>query len=67
MMLYGMIKIYSLGTTVVLGEEEFRELVRSEFPTFCQVGRSSSQLWSLYLQQKESSSLSIQGDCGCHI
>jgi hypothetical protein len=41
MMLYGTIRIYSLGTTVVLGEEEFRELLRSEFPNFCQVGRSS--------------------------
>jgi hypothetical protein len=41
MMLYRTIRTYSLGTTVVLGEKEFRELVRSEFPNFCQVGRSS--------------------------
>ncbi|NP_001365635.1 uncharacterized protein LOC102638680 [Mus musculus] len=34
MNLYKIFRNYSLGTTVVLGEKEFRELVRSEFPNF---------------------------------
>ncbi|NP_001365636.1 uncharacterized protein LOC102640196 [Mus musculus] len=34
MNLYRIFRNYSLGTTVVLGEKEFRELVRSEFPNF---------------------------------
>ncbi|EDL15106.1 S100 calcium-binding protein, ventral prostate like [Mus musculus] len=36
MMLYRNFTNYALGTTVILGEKEFRKLVRSEFPNFLQ-------------------------------
>ena len=66
MMLYRTIRIYSLGTTVVLGEKEFRELVRSEFPNFYRVGLLPE--YGFYVCKKEKvQSLSIQGNFGGHI
>jgi hypothetical protein len=66
MNLYRIFRNYSLGTTVVLGEKEFRELVRSEFPNFYWVGLLPE--YGVYVCNKEKvQSLSIQGNFGGHI
>ena len=66
MNLYKIFRNYSLGTTVVLGEKEFRELVRSEFPNFLQVGLVPE--FGVYVCKNEKvQTLSIQGDWGGHI
>ena len=68
MMLYRTIRTYSLGTTVVLGEKEFRELVRSEFPFFFFYRVGLLPEYGFYVCNKEKvQSLSIQSDFGGHI
>ena len=66
MMLYRNFTNYALGTTVILGEKEFRKLVRSEFPNFLQVGLVPE--FGVYVCKNEKvQTLSIQGDWGGHI
>ena len=66
MNLYKIFRNHSLGTTVVLGEKEFRELVKSEFPIFYRVGLLPE--YGFYVCNKEKvQSLSIQSDFGGHI
>ena len=67
MNLYKIFRNHSLGTTVVLGEKEFRELVRSEFPFyFYRVGLLPE--YGFYVCNNEKvQSLSIQSDFGGHI
>ena len=66
MNLYKIFRNYSLGTTVVLGEKEFRELVRSEFPNFYRVGLLPE--YGFYVCNNEKvQSLSIQSDFDGHI